>query len=79
MRQTDLHNVTNVFAISVKRVPNSIIIEVYPYRFLDILLRMPRRHAQQVTSSYVLCFLPRFVVHLWHDRVLLPPSSPALM
>lgn len=80
MRETDLHNVANAFTIPVRRVPDSIVIEVYAYWLLDILLRTPRWHTQQVSSPCMLHhFLPRLMVHLWHDRVLLAPSSPPLM
>jgi hypothetical protein len=78
--KTHLHDVADTFAVPVRRVPNGVIVEVYPYRLLDVTpWSTPGRHPQQLPSSEPLGPVLGHVVDLWHDRVLLAPGPAPLM
>jgi hypothetical protein len=80
VRKAYLHDVADILTIPVGRVPNGVIVEVYPYRLLNISARStPRGEPQQLSSSQALRLVSWHVVDLGHDRVLLAPGSAPLM
>jgi hypothetical protein len=80
VRKAYLHDVADILTIPVGRVPNGVIVEVYPYRLLDIATwSTPRRQPQQLSPSQALPLVSWHVVDLGHDGVLLAPGSAPLV